>query len=215
MTSTKICSKCGIEYTLLEFNKNSKAKDGRRTECKWCTRKYKAENKYRFDMQKKKYRESHKEEKAEYDKQYRKENKGHINKVKHIYREENKKSIAAYKRKYYINNKEDFAERSKKYFIENKDEIREYQKNHPEIGRKNGRNQRAKRNGWGTPQPINEWFEGSHLHHLHINGDHRTAIFIPATIHKYISHAHNIPDSMIKINLEVLHWYYGLKICWG
>ena len=29
-----------------------------------------------------------------------------------------------------------------------------------------------------------------------------------------IGHAYNRPDSMIRINIEVMHWYYGLTIDW-
>ena len=73
---------------------------------------------------------------------------------------------------------------------------------------------RSKRLDWGTPQPINIWFENSHCHHLHINNDHRTCIYIPVELHKSVWHAYNKLDTMIDINLKILQWYYGLTIKW-
>ena len=162
-------------------------------------RKYYADNKKHIDAQHKKYYEVHKESLAADSK---------------IYRENNKERIAERDRIYYVENKERIAEYRRIYYIENKERIAEYLKNNPDVISRSNRNQKSKRRGWGTQQAINEWFEGCHLHHLHINDDRQIAIFIPATIHKYIRHAHNIPVSMVRINLEVLHWYYGLKICW-
>lgn len=42
---TKICTKCNIEKELTEFYKNSSNKDGLRSECDLCTRKYRDKNK--------------------------------------------------------------------------------------------------------------------------------------------------------------------------
>lgn len=83
-----------------------------------------------------------------------------------------------------------------------------YRKAHPEITRKWSQNMRARRKCWLSPKPINSYFDGAHLHHLHIDGDHRIAIYIPAELHCSVYHAYNKLETMNKINELAMEWYY-------
>lgn len=120
--------------------------------------------------------------------------------------------------KYKQNNSNRIKRSNAKYYQNNKDSIKikqaEWVKNNPRKIAKFSKNRRAKRKGWGKPLSINKYFEGSHLHHLHINKDHQTCIYIPSKLHKSIWHAYNRPETMITINLEIMRWYYGLTIKW-
>ena len=131
------------------------------------------------------------------------------------------------KRKYYIKNKEQRSIVNKKYRESHRCEMREktrkwtkcnpgyhkkYHGTHPEVARKGAKKVRARKMGWLTPKPMNAWFEGCHLHHLHVGGDTSMAIHVPSALHESIRHAYNRPESMIQINLETLKWYYGLTI---
>ena len=93
------------------------------------------------------------------------------------------------------------SEKVKKY-------IKRYRKTHPEIVRKCNYNRRVKKQSWLSPKPINSYFDGAHLHHLHIEGDHRIAIYIPAELHNSIYHAYNKLETMNKINKLAMEWYY-------
>ena len=209
---TKICRKCGVEYPISWFYRDRAAKDGRKWWCKLCEKQYRQDNKEHFKEYGKKYNETNKEHIAECNKIYRAKHKEAIAEKSKKYKLEHKEAIAKSDKIYREANKNQIKEYKRKYQLEHKEEIAEYRNNNPEIGRECRRNQRSKRRGWGTPQPINEWFEGCHLHHLHIDGDHRISIYVPQSIHTPIKHSHSRPDSMIKINLEVLKWYYGLTI---
>ncbi|NOR84663.1 hypothetical protein GQ473_00955 [archaeon] len=102
------------------------------------------------------------------------------------------------------------AEKYHDYYAEHSDYYinyyKQYLKDNPEKASMYARNQAAKRKGWGNPQPINEPFEGAHLHHLHINNDHRIAIFIPAELHESARHAYNRPETMEVINQLAFEW---------
>ena len=67
----KNCSKCGIEKEYSEFYRDKNKKDGFRSQCKSCIKKYNQENKEDI----KKYREENKEKRKEYNKKYNQENK--------------------------------------------------------------------------------------------------------------------------------------------
>ena len=58
----KKCNKCGIEKPLTEFHKDKNKKDGHRSHCKSCIKKYCAENKEKIA----KYRAENKEKFAKY-----------------------------------------------------------------------------------------------------------------------------------------------------
>ena len=139
---TKVCSKCGIEKELINmyFNKNKMHKDGFRSECKCCQRKYVEDNKEKISDWHKQYRKENKEKCAKYNKN----NKEKIAKQKKIYNEENKEKIKEYRKQYYINNKIKIME----YREKNKNEIairdKQYRIKNKEIGMKIHRKYRIK-----------------------------------------------------------------------
>ena len=74
MILTKICSKCGIEKPLNEFNRKRVNKDGRRAECKLCQRKagkrYYIENADAVNERVKAYREANPDKVREFSKKW-------------------------------------------------------------------------------------------------------------------------------------------------
>lgn len=85
----KVCTKCGIEKELTEFNKDKKGKLGVRGDCKKC----------------------HMEQKKEHYKNNREKVLG----KRKEYRKNNKEKIAEHVKKHYENNKEKIIERKKEY----------------------------------------------------------------------------------------------------
>lgn len=83
---------------------------------------------------------------------------------------------------------------------------KQYTKDNPCKTRKWARIQGAKRRGWAKPKSINQYFEGSHLHHTHLNGDTSICIYIPINLHESIYHAYNKPETMEKINKLAFEW---------
>ena len=128
----KICHKCGLKKSLVNFCKDKKAKDGHQYTCKACDSKSSAK--------------------------YRLENKEKINK----HYQDNKEKIIKNKAKYYQDNKENLSKTMAKYYQDNKEKIKKgvvkwqqenkeyyakyqakYQKDHPEVGRASSRKRRA------------------------------------------------------------------------
>jgi hypothetical protein len=100
----KKCSRCNIEYDYYSFYKDKSSKDGLRSNCKECSKKYREETR---DKQKE-YREKNKEKSREYFK----------NRIYDVDRN----------KKYYIDNKNKIKEKSKEYYSNNKESKLEYQK---------------------------------------------------------------------------------------
>jgi len=67
----KICKKCKIEKDINLFFKNKSSKDGFRSECKECNKKYQLNKEYQKEYQQL-YREKNKSKKKEYNKTYMK-----------------------------------------------------------------------------------------------------------------------------------------------
>ena len=169
----------------------------------------------------KQYNEDNKEKRTE----YRKNNKEKIKLYKKQYNIDNKEAIKCYNKQYYVDNKEELNIRNKQYYVDNKESInfqhkqyckentekiyirsRQYYKDNPERIRRYRNKSEAKRRGWGTPNSINKYFKNSHLHHLHLNNDHRIAIYIPTDLHKSVWHTYNRPETMAIINTLVFEW---------
>lgn len=112
---TKICSKCGRELPLSEFNKCKRQKDGLQYQCKECQKQYYTDNKEDILAQQKQYKAEHKEEIAEYNKQY---NAEHVEERKQ-YRDEHAEEIKQYK-----------AEYMPKYRAEHAEEIKQWRANY-------------------------------------------------------------------------------------
>lgn len=83
-----------------------------------------------------------------------------------------------------------------------------WRKNNPELNSKQRARHRSKRKGWKSPIVLNNHFIDAHLHHMHIDGDHRIAIYIPAILHQSVSHRWHDTESMLAINQTAMIWYY-------
>lgn len=184
--TTKVCIKCGIEKSIKEFSKKSAAKDGKQSQCKECTKKYAAK--------------------------YYKDNSEAIRKRINIYHITNNEIIRIKKKDYYENNKKLISKKNKNWKLEHTEYQKEWRQNNQDKVRFYNYSQKAKRKGFGIPESINLYFEGSHLHHLHVDDNHTVCIYIPKELHNSIWHAYNKPKTMIAINLEIMKWYYGLII---
>ena len=138
------------------------------------------------------------------------------------YYQENRERILQRKRKYYLDNREEILqkdkerdikdpERGKKHYQKYKEKMiknsADWYKAHPEKRKLKRIKAEAKYKGWGNPEPINDWFEGAHFHHLHVDGNHRIGIYIPAELHMSVSHSYNDEESMNKINNLAIKWY--------
>lgn len=166
---------------------------------------------------KEKYKEwynKNKEHKGEYGKEYYSNNKEKVIYNVKKYRQENKEKIQEKYKLYYQINKETLKEYKIKYYRKNKEIIlnksKQYRKDNPEIVKIRDAKHSASRKDWGY-DPINEPFEDSHFHHLHINNDKNIGIHIPAELHRSISHRNYDKESMDKINDLAFEWLKNNK----
>ena len=105
---TKLCNKCGVIKSFIEFSKNKDNKDGHYYFCKDFSNNINKE-----------YREKNKQEIAEYRKAYNKEHKDDITKRRKQYEYDHKFEIAEKKKQYYIDHKDE----KQKYYQDNKDAL--------------------------------------------------------------------------------------------
>ena len=210
ISETKICTKCGVEKNLIKFGKNRATKDGLQYTCKACMKKYRIDNRDIIQAQRKQYRIDHCDEIRKQRKQYRIDNHNKILEQKKQYRLNNRDKIIEKGKQYRLNNHDEILKKEKQYRIDNRIAIqkknRRYRLNNSDRVRKCRHRMQAKRRGWKKPQPINYYFEGAHLHHLHLNGNHRIALYIPSELHMSIPHAYNKPDTMKLINQAAFEW---------
>ena len=116
----KKCSKCGELKPLEMFSKNSQSKDGLRSECKECNKKYNAEQKEKRKEWWQKYKETHKEDIEKYRAEHAEEHKVKSREYYYGHKEEcNERS-----RKYHSAHKEEAKEKMSKYRAEHKDELK-------------------------------------------------------------------------------------------
>jgi hypothetical protein len=121
MTVTKICRVCNVEKDIDEFavRKARGRKDGRRTECKSCTKLYKKDNYIKnvdvIAAKGKVYREANKEILKERKKKYYKDNKVELNKKAKKYYQRDKVAIKKKAVKWNRENKERRKEICSKY----------------------------------------------------------------------------------------------------
>ena len=135
----KTCTKCGEEKPLTSeyFGKRSKSKDGYRSECKCCRKKYSEDNKEQiaernrqryienkdvYSEKSKAYYNENKTKIKAWQKQYAIDNKGKIKK----YREENKEYISQKQKEYRIKNKESVLQTLQNWRDTNKQHIQQY-----------------------------------------------------------------------------------------
>ena len=97
---TKKCTKCGSIKLLLEFNREKRTKDGRRSCCKQCdalrTRQYYVVNKKNVAIAKKRYYDLNRENKSVYNKKYREDNRDTLDSYLKRYRELNSDKMNSY-----------------------------------------------------------------------------------------------------------------------
>lgn len=120
----KKCKKCGIEKELNEFFKHSITKDGFKSSCKDCCKKYDEDTREKRKERLKKYYKENEIKLKENSKQYRLNNSDKIKKYNESrkaitkeydkeYREKNSERIKENKKQYYEDNKEYFKEKNK------------------------------------------------------------------------------------------------------
>lgn len=74
MLETKVCSKCGVEKELTEYQKDKSKRDGLSYSCKVCKKEYYVKNKERILTNQKIYRDSNPEKVSEKNRRYHKNN---------------------------------------------------------------------------------------------------------------------------------------------
>jgi hypothetical protein len=57
-------------------------------------------------------------------------------------------------------------------------------------------------------KPINNWFENSHFHHLHLGNDHNIGLYIPADLHRSIRHSSKTGTGMDEMNKLAITWFW-------
>ena len=112
---TKKCGRCKESKPLAEFNNTKRAKDGKQTQCRVCTKQYYHNNKESIEEKRKQYRQANKEAIAERSKKYY---------------QANKDAAMEYGRQYYKKNKEYMSEQGKQWYQANKDAVADYNKNY-------------------------------------------------------------------------------------
>ena len=134
------------------------------------------------------------------------------------YRQVNKKKISDYHHQYYIKNKERVKSNSKIYYKSHKKESQAYYRlNRKKLiaytikywktpkGKTIRAKMMAKRKNLGFI-PLNDYFEGSHAHHI----DKEFVLFIPKFLHQSVPHNVWNGKNMEKINDIAIEWVYGI-----
>ena len=137
---TKICSKCGIEKSINDFNKT-------KSMCKSCEKEYKREyyqrNKDNILKKTSEYRNNNREKVIETNRKYKESHRQLLrDKAKKYYYENreqildnHKEYMKEYNKKYYAENKDKLSIKKKKYQKENAERIKEYRKKYDESNR--------------------------------------------------------------------------------
>lgn len=214
------CNRCGEIKKESEFGKS-------KTECRSCKkirdREYYIKNKDKITIQSKKYKEIFKqthpnyfkdyykenqETKLRYAKQYRESNREILNEKQKKYQLINKDTCSIYYKQYYQNNKDIRLKNALEWGSVNKERKnlrqREYMQTY--AGKMATARHEFKRRVLGF-DPINQKFEGSEFHHLHINGCKKLGLFIPASLHQSIKHNGNTGKNMAEINAMAIEWF--------
>ena len=130
------------------------------------------------------------------------------------YKKEHIEDEKRYSKNYYIQNKTKCLNKSLNWNKENGSKMANaslrWRKKNPLIVKTLNKKARARRNKWGF-NPLNEYFGGSHGHHLHINNN-SDVMYIPKELHNSIRHSYNNLESMNEINDAAFKWYYSQNI---
>ena len=94
---TKKCNKCGEIKPLTEFSKDKLRKDGHRSQCKGCAKRYREENKVDILEKKKLYYEKNKDVMAEKQRRYNQANKEVVAERQRRYKEERRATDPLFK----------------------------------------------------------------------------------------------------------------------
>jgi hypothetical protein len=113
----KICFKCNVEKSLVEFSKNKATQDGLCINCKSCQKEYG-----------KHYRENNREKLRILDKKYKENNKEKIREKEKLYRENNPEKFKEKHKKYYQANKEKISEKTRTWYAANTERMAEYRR---------------------------------------------------------------------------------------
>ena len=161
----------------------------------------------------KRYREEHKDYFKAYAKRYREEHKEELKAYREAYKETHKEELKAYKEthkeelkikyKQYNSSREEYR---KQYYINNRDKIIQSvircQKNNPSILLK----QSSYKRGLGY-LPLNNYFKGSHAHHLLLEDNVWFCVHIPAFLHSFFRHRSDTFKGMLTINAVALSYW--------
>lgn len=134
----KTCKACGESKPLDEYHRDKDKKDGRRTECKGCTRR-----------KNRKYYESHKERVLSQNRTYRESNAESIRQQRRGYYEANRESRAEYDRSYYEANRQTILARNREYWNENRADILSRKREYWNENRERFAESRANNPHWG------------------------------------------------------------------
>lgn len=186
-------------------------------------REYRKTHKEKCGEYDKKYYEEHKETIIEYKHQWYIDNIERLKPIYKKYLEEHREEYKIRSREYYYNHinerklynrqyiethREQDRMHHHQYYLQHKDKWREMHRvwsNSPKgkVLRRLYWHKRARHLGF---KPINSYFEGSHFHHLYLNGNKSIGIFIPGSVHNTIGHRRTDTNSMREINKVALLW---------
>lgn len=114
-TGLKICSKCGIEQPISNFNKNKSTPDGLQLTCKGCRKQYRQDKSEGIKEYSKQYRLNNSKEIKQYRQDHVKESnqyyQDHVKEIKQ-YKQDNVEEIKEYQKQYRQNHKKE----SKQYY---------------------------------------------------------------------------------------------------
>jgi len=150
MALFKTCTKCKKAKLITEFHRDSKRKDGRRSQCKECQCIKRREYTRLNPDKAKAYREANKERQDTYAKTYQEKNRGEIAERSRRWHQENKERHSAQNRAWQEDHREEERLRLKRSYQENRDQIvsrqREYRRNNKE-------KERDRQRKWRTVNP--------------------------------------------------------------
>ena len=109
------------------------------------------------------------------------------------YRLAHRKEISDYRKQWYIDNPEYYRQQEIKRKA--KQYLRQWRKDNPKKAKEHNKKAKYQRRHLGF-FPLNEYFEGSHAHHISQN----FVIYIPEEIHKSIWHCLQTGKNMEQIN---------------
>lgn len=173
---------------------------------------YRKENADKLSEQKKQYRKENAEKLKEYEKARYIKNKEYYKERNRKYAEEHKEKMREYGKKWREQNPDKYEEYHKQYREENNEVIKEKRRAWAQTysGRLASVRHKQKRRSLGF-SPINEKFENSEFHHLHVdfegNPDNAIGLFIPAELHKSVPHNPKTWKGMDEINSMAITWY--------